>query len=147
MLVTLGIVVALAMTFLSGPIVHLMYGPAYATSAGALRILIWSGIPVCFGVAWANWMILEGRAKMLFYFQLSGAIVNIILNLILIPRLGIAGSALATLALILVRNYTSRRPHKAATQRVINAWQSNGLISGSLSRDCDDQVVGPARLK
>lgn len=97
MLVTLGIAVALAMTFLSGPIVHLMYGPAYAASAGALRILIWSGIPVCFGVAWSNWMILEGRTRMLFTFQVTGAIVNIILNLVLIPRLGITGSALATL--------------------------------------------------
>ncbi|MGA8088998.1 MAG: flippase [Terracidiphilus sp.] len=97
MLVTLGLAVALAMTILSWPMVRLMYGPAYAASAGALRILIWSGIPVCFGVAWSNWMILEGRAKMLFYFQLTGAIVNIILNLVLIPRFGIVGSALATL--------------------------------------------------
>jgi Na+-driven multidrug efflux pump len=74
-----------------------MYGPAYAATTGALRILIWSGIPVCFGVAWANWMILEGRAKMLFFFQATGAIVNIFLNLVFIPRLGIVGSSLATL--------------------------------------------------
>jgi O-antigen/teichoic acid export membrane protein len=93
----LGIVVALAMTILSGPIIHLLYGPAYAPSGGALRILIWSGIPVCFGSAWSNWMILESRAKMMFYFQLNGAVVNILLNMLLIPRFGITGSALATL--------------------------------------------------
>jgi polysaccharide transporter, PST family len=97
MLVSLGIIVAVVMTFLAGPIVHLMFGPAYAASTGALRILIWSGVPVCFGVAWVNWMILEGRAKMLFFFQATSAVVNIILNLVLIPRLGIVGSALATL--------------------------------------------------
>jgi PST family polysaccharide transporter len=97
LLVTLGIVVALAMTILSGPIIHLLYGPAYAPSSGALRILIWSGIPVCFGSAWSNWMILENRAKMMFYFQLNGAVVNILLNMLLIPRFGITGSALATL--------------------------------------------------
>ena len=97
MLVTLGIVVAIAMTFLAGPIVHLMYGPAYAASAGILRILIWAGIPVCFGVAWSNWTILEGRAKTLFFLQATGAIVNIILNIVLIPRFGILGSAFATL--------------------------------------------------
>lgn len=34
---------------------------------------------------------------MLFYFQLTGAIVNLLLNMVLIPRLGIIGSALATL--------------------------------------------------
>ena len=97
MLVSLGIVVALAMTFFSGAIVHLLYGPAYGASSGALRILIWSGIPVCFGVAWSNWMILENRAKMLFYFQLVGSVVNVVLNLVLIPRFGILGSAFATL--------------------------------------------------
>jgi PST family polysaccharide transporter len=97
LLVSLGIVVALAMTFLAGPIVRLMYGPAYAGSTGALRILIWSGIPVCFGCAWTNWMILENRARLLFYFQLTGAVVNVFLNLVFIPRFGIVGSALATL--------------------------------------------------
>ena len=97
MLVSLGIVVAIVTTFLAGPLVRLMYGPAYAASSAPLRILIWSGVAVSFGCAWSNWMILEGRAKMLFYFQLTGAIVNILLNLILIPRLGIIGSALATL--------------------------------------------------
>ena len=97
MLVSLGIVVAIVTTFLAGPLVRLMYGPAYAASSAPLRILIWSGVAVSFGCAWSNWMILEGRAKMLFCFQLTGAIVNILLNLILIPRLGIIGSALATL--------------------------------------------------
>ncbi len=97
MLVTLAIVIAVAMTFLSGPIIHLLYGSAYESSSGPLRILIWSGIAVSFGCAWSNWMILEGRAKTLFYFQLTGAIVNILLNLILIPRFGIIGSSLATL--------------------------------------------------
>jgi PST family polysaccharide transporter len=96
-LVTLGIVVALVTSIFSGPLLHLLYGSAYARSSGVLRILIWGGIPVCFGSAWSNWMLLENRAKMMFFFQLNGAIVNVLLNMILIPRFGIVGSALATL--------------------------------------------------
>jgi Na+-driven multidrug efflux pump len=42
-------------------------------------------------------MLLENRAKMMFFFQLNGAIVNVLLNMLLIPRFGIVGSALATL--------------------------------------------------
>ena len=38
-LVTLALVVAVVMTFLSGPIVHLLYGAAYARSSEPLRIL------------------------------------------------------------------------------------------------------------
>jgi PST family polysaccharide transporter len=97
LLVTLAIAVAVVMSFLSGPLVRLLYGQAYAASDGALRILIWSGVPVCFGCAWSNWMILENRMKTLFLFQMIGAVVNLTLNLLLIPRFGIRGSALATL--------------------------------------------------
>jgi polysaccharide transporter, PST family len=96
-LVTLGILVAVVMSFLSRPIIYLLYGPAFASSSSVLSILIWYGIAVSFSCPWCNWMILENRAKILFYFQLTGAIVNLLLNLILIPRLGIVGSALATL--------------------------------------------------
>jgi PST family polysaccharide transporter len=96
-LVTLGIVVALATTILAGPMLHLLYGNAYAGSSGVLRILIWGGIPVCFGSAWSSWMLLENKARMMFYFQLNGAVVNVLLNILLIPHFGITGSAFATL--------------------------------------------------
>jgi PST family polysaccharide transporter len=97
LLVMLAITVAMTMTFLSGPAVKMLYGPAYATSAGVLSVLIWSGVPVSFGCVWSNWMLLENRTRTMFFFQLSGAIVNVILNLLLIPRFGIIGSAYATL--------------------------------------------------
>lgn len=96
-LVMLGIGVSLAMTFLSGPIMHLLYGPKYQGSERVLNILIWSGIPVAYGCVWSNWMLLENKTHVMFLFQVNAAIWNILLNLLLIPHFGIIGSAYATL--------------------------------------------------
>ena len=97
LLVMLAIGVAVIMTVLSGPAIKMLYGPAYAGSAGVLSVLIWSGVPVSFGCVWSNWMLLENRTRTMFFFQLTGAVVNIVLNFVLIPRFGIMGSAYATL--------------------------------------------------
>jgi polysaccharide transporter, PST family len=118
-LVMLAIVIALITTALAGPVVKLLYGPAYTASAGVLSILIWSGMPVSIGCAWSNWMLLENRTRMMFFFQVTAAAINFILNLVLIPRFGITGSAYATLISYLF-GYTVLAPimksqHKALT--------------------------------
>ncbi len=96
-LVGLGIGVAVVMTFLSGPVIRLLYGHGYTGSSAPLKVLIWSGIPVAFGCAWSNWMLLENRTRMMFLMQVTAAIMNLGLNIVLIPRFGILGSAYATL--------------------------------------------------
>jgi polysaccharide transporter, PST family len=96
-MVRTGMAAALLMTFLSKPIILLLFGKSFSGSAPVLNILIWSGIPVCFGCAWSSWMVLENRTRMMFMLQVNGAIANLVLNLILIPRFGIIGSAYATL--------------------------------------------------
>jgi PST family polysaccharide transporter len=96
-LVRIGLAIALLMTFLSKPIIVLLFGKSYAGSAPVLNILIWSGIPICFGCAWSNWMVLENRTKTMFLLQVNGSIANLVLNLVLIRRFGILGSAYATL--------------------------------------------------
>jgi PST family polysaccharide transporter len=96
-LALLSVTFALIISVLAGPIIKLLYGPAYVFSAGVLSILIWSGVPVSIGCAWSNWMLLENRTRTMFSFQFIGAALNLILNLLLIPRFGIVGSAYATL--------------------------------------------------
>jgi len=96
-LTMLSVLIALVMTFLSGPVVRLLYGSTYAASSSVLSVLIWSGVPMSIGCAWSNWMLLENRTKMMFTFQVIAAVINLIMNLILIPHFGILGSAYATL--------------------------------------------------
>ncbi len=91
LLVRVAVVVAVVMTFLSKPIITLLFGHSYEGSWPALSVLIWSGIPYSFGGAWTNWMTVENRTKTMFLFHANAAVVNLLLNFLLIPRFGILG--------------------------------------------------------
>ena len=93
----LGYVVALPVSLIAGPLVQLLYGAEYARAGAALAIHIWAGVFVNLGGAHGLWLINEGRTG---YFSVStalGAVVNVALNLILIPQFGATGAAIATL--------------------------------------------------
>jgi PST family polysaccharide transporter len=76
--------------------VTLLFGTAYQQAGSVLAVHIWAGIFVFLGVASANWFLIEGLQRYSFYRILSGAVVNVGLNLILIPKFGVIGAAWAT---------------------------------------------------
>jgi O-antigen/teichoic acid export membrane protein len=96
LMVWLGLAVALPLTFLSGPLIGWLYGPAYAPAGEVLAIHIWAGLLVSLGLASGRWLIAEGFVRFAFYRSVLGAIVNVALNLVLIPRAGVVGAAWAT---------------------------------------------------
>jgi PST family polysaccharide transporter len=63
-----------------------------------LGILAWTGVFVAVGVVREAWMLAEGLMLLSFATTASGALLNVLLNLVLIPRFGSAGAAAATLA-------------------------------------------------
>ena len=89
---------AAAVSVLSGTIVGLLYGPAYAAAAPMLALHVFSAVPVALGVAQSIWIVNEGRHHMSFYRTAIGAVCNILLNLLLIPRYGGTGAAAAAVA-------------------------------------------------
>jgi O-antigen/teichoic acid export membrane protein len=96
LMVLLSVSVALPMTFLAGPIVFLLYGPAYAEAGTVLAIHIWTSVFVFLGVASSQWFVAENRQILSFQRTLLGAVINIFLNYIFIPQYGVAGAAYAT---------------------------------------------------
>lgn len=92
----LAIGIALPITFLANDIIRLLFGIQYQDAAGALRIYIWAGIFVFFGVVSTQYLIAENYTKILFFRTFVGMMVNVILNIILIPKYGINGAAIAT---------------------------------------------------
>ena len=105
LMVWTAIAIALPMTFLSSWLVTTLFGEAYRDAGQVLMIHIWAGVFVFLGVASMKWHINEGLQK---YFLIStsiGAIANILLNLVLIPKFGICGAAVATLLSQLVASY------------------------------------------
>ena len=62
-----------------------------------LRIIVWYTAFSYLGVARNAWMVCENRQKYLKYLYISAAIINVILNVLLIPQWGASGAAAASL--------------------------------------------------
>lgn len=88
---------ALSVQIFAVPLVNLLYGDLFESSAMILKIHIWSGIFVFWGVAGGNFFLIENLQKYTIWKSLFGLIVNIILNYLWIPTYGIIGAAVATL--------------------------------------------------
>jgi O-antigen/teichoic acid export membrane protein len=97
LMVWVAIAIALPMTLLSGWIVNLLYGEQYNQAGSVLMIHIWAGVFVFMGVASGKWYLAENFNRLNLRKTVSGGIVNILLNTILIPKYGIIGAACATI--------------------------------------------------
>ncbi|MGN6639915.1 MAG: flippase [Mucilaginibacter sp.] len=96
LMVYLSVPVALIITFAS-PLIYKLYHKEYAYAAPVLSVHIWSGVFVFLGAASSQYLIAENYNTLTFIRTGFGAIVNIVLNLILIPKMGMMGAAIATL--------------------------------------------------
>ena len=95
-MVWMAIGLALPMTFLASPLVTLLFGPDYQDAGAVLAIHIWASIFVFLGVASSKWFVAEGLQILQLQRTLAGAIVNVVLNLLVIPIYGPSGAAFAT---------------------------------------------------
>lgn len=84
------------MTPIAAPMIQLLYGKAYSATTPLLIVLIWSEVPVFFGVVISSALVARGLQRYLPFSTLVGAVTNILLNLVLIPRYGALGSSWAT---------------------------------------------------
>ena len=86
-----------AITLFSPLIVNILYGSKYSPTIDALRLIVWYTTFAYLGAVRNIWILAENKQKYLWILNLSGAVVNIILNAIFIPVWGIMGAAFASL--------------------------------------------------
>ncbi|MES2278244.1 MAG: flippase [Bacteroidota bacterium] len=96
LMVYISLPIAAVITFAS-PLIYKLYKTEYAYATPTLSVHIWSGVFVFLGAASSQYLIAEGYNKLTFIRTGFGAIVNIVLNLWLIPAMGMMGAAIATL--------------------------------------------------
>ena len=96
-MVLMAYVIIVPVLLTSDWIIGLLFGATYQASAGVLQVHIWAFLFVALGVARGKWLVTENFTRFAMYAALAGAISNVALNLILIPRFGILGAAWATL--------------------------------------------------
>jgi PST family polysaccharide transporter len=97
-MVWLSISIALPMTFLSTPIVTLLFGDAYVAAGTVLAVHIWAAIFVFLGVASSQWFLAENLQMLILQRSVLGALINVVLNILLIPNYGVLGAAWGTVA-------------------------------------------------
>ncbi|MDA7948973.1 MAG: flippase [Hyphomicrobiaceae bacterium] len=87
---------ALAVCLLSSFLVWLLFGSSYSESAGFLSIHIFGIVFIAQGVATQYWWVARRRQRVVMWRALAGGVLNVILNLLLIPDYGGYGAAIAT---------------------------------------------------
>ena len=81
----------------SEPLIRLMFGPKFVEGAPALPILMTAYVVICFGYVSGNMIIPTELQRRYVNFALIGLIVNVGLNLVLIPQYGYIAAAWTTL--------------------------------------------------
>lgn len=90
---------AVALTVVAaGPIVELLFGSSFASGATILPILMGAFVPICIGSVAGNMVTATDLQRRYVWYAGLGLIVNVVLNLALIPEHGIAAAAWVTLA-------------------------------------------------
>lgn len=92
----LSIILVLIVNLLAKPLVLLLFGTEYFLSIDAFRIYNITAIGFFLSVVLNNYFVIEGKLKINFLLNGLAAIINVVLNLLLIKPFGITGAALAT---------------------------------------------------
>jgi O-antigen/teichoic acid export membrane protein len=92
-LLSSSIVVACLFVIVGEPLVVFIYGNQFAYSGRILGVLGWSQVAICFGVIAAQILISREKQLYLTLATIVGAIVNILGNIVILPRYGIIGAA------------------------------------------------------
>jgi O-antigen/teichoic acid export membrane protein len=96
LMVVLAVAVAVPIAFFSPQLIQFLFGRQYLPAAGVLQVYIWSNVFVYLWVANNKYLIVENFTKIAFFLAIIGVLVNIILNILLIQKIGILGAAWAT---------------------------------------------------
>ncbi len=92
-----SVLVSALICVIARPFVAIIYGETYLPAVAPLRIVVWYTAFSYLGVARNAWIVCENRQKYLKYLYVSAAVLNVLLNLVLIPRSGASGAAAASL--------------------------------------------------
>ena len=96
-LLVVSIAIAIVVSLGAGLLVRLVFGEQFAAAAAVLAVHAWATVFVALGVGSSQYLVLEGLARVSLQRTLVGAVLNIVLNLLWIPKYGALGCAWATL--------------------------------------------------
>jgi O-antigen/teichoic acid export membrane protein len=127
LLFMLALVIALFITFMAQPIISFMFGQSYFESANILVVHIWAALFIFMRAAFSKWILIENVLMFSLITQGLGALVNILLNLIFIPKYGGMGAAYATLISYATASYIALVFYSKT--RTVFLMMTNAIVS------------------
>ena len=97
LMTTISLAIVVPVALLAKPLILWLYGIKYLASVPVLQIYIWSNLALFLWIALSQYLMAEDKVRTIFFVNIFAMIINVGLNLILIPIMGIRGAALATL--------------------------------------------------
>ncbi len=97
-IIWIGIIYSVLIDVFAPQVVNILFGPAYYKTASVLRFLVWCTLAENLIKIRDTWLINAGQNRYVSVFSTAGTVLNIIINALLIPRIGIYGAAAATIA-------------------------------------------------
>lgn len=104
-IIYMGLAQSVVLTIFAKPIVTILYGEAYMAAVPLLQIITWYSAFAYMGSVRNIWMLAEEKQKYLWIINLSGAVLNVVGNFVLIPILGAAGAAVASVTTQFFTNF------------------------------------------
>ncbi len=137
--------IGVGVTLLADSVIGLLFGAAYAESAGPLRLLIWSAVMVTLRGSYRHSLNAAGKQNLDLRSAAVSTGLNVGLNILLIPQFGMMGSAWATVIgdaawLVMVIYFFQRavgtlnpwpllaRPAMAAAAMGGFLWYAQGIV-------------------
>ena len=93
----IGASAGIVVIFFGEEMITLLYGNVYAGAYEALIFNVWNGIFISQALARGIWLVSENLQKYRLYNNIFAVSLNVVANLVLIPKYGISGAAVATL--------------------------------------------------
>lgn len=93
------------MSIFARPCILILYGNEFLPAVDALRVAAWFNLFSYVGSVRNIWILAKNKQQYLWIINLCGAVINVILNLALIPSYGIVGASLASLVTQIFSNF------------------------------------------
>lgn len=100
-LIIIGLPIAAGVTLLAQPIIFLVFGESFGPAVLALQIGIWMVPFSLLNVPNARMLLVHGKQSTASWIRGAAMLVSVSLNFLLIPRLGIYGSSIASVLAII----------------------------------------------
>lgn len=126
-----GLAQSVVLTIFAKPIISILYGDAYLAAIPLVQIVTWYSGFSYLGTVRNIWILAEEKQKYLWIINLSGALLNVMGNVVLISLIGVAGAAIASVLTQFFTNFVLcliMKPIRPTAKLIWKALNPRGLF-------------------